>query len=78
MNIPAVCRTFFGFSVDERFLEHRRRSTSFAGTLAALVAIGIFEYRLLHDHIWSWDLLAVPLTFVAIKLAMMVWFRFNG
>ena len=77
MNFPAVCR-IFGVSVDERFLEHRRRSTSMAGILAMLVAIGIFEYRLLHDHVWSWDLLAVVLTFVAIKLSMMAWYRLSG
>jgi hypothetical protein len=64
--------------VDERFMEHRRRSTSLAGIIAALVAIGIFEYRLLHDHIWSWDVLSIALTFAVIKMSMMVWYRFKG
>ena len=76
MNLPMVCRVF-GITADERFLEHRRRSTSLAGITSALVAIGIFEYRLLHDHIWHWDLLAVALTFAVIKLSMMAWYRFN-
>jgi hypothetical protein len=67
-----------GKFVDERFLEHRRRSTSIAGIAACLVAIGLFEYRLFVDHIWSWDLLAVALTMVAVKMAMMVWYRFKG
>ena len=51
MNMAFVCR-IFGITPDERFLEHRRRSTSLAGIITALVAIGIFEYRLLHAHIW--------------------------
>ncbi|MGB9407831.1 MAG: hypothetical protein WCA89_09850 [Terracidiphilus sp.] len=76
MNNPLVCR-IFGKAVDERFLEHRRRSTSLAGIIAALVAIGIFEYRLLHDHIWNWDVLAVALTFAVIKLSMMAWYRYT-
>ena len=75
MNLPFLCRLpFFGKFVDERFLEHRRRSTSFAGIIAALVAIGFFEYRLLVNHVWSWDLLAVALTFAVIKLSMMLWY----
>ncbi|MGD0522345.1 MAG: hypothetical protein ABSA48_13895 [Terracidiphilus sp.] len=76
MNFPMVCR-IFGITADERFLEHRRRSTSLAGIITALVAIGIFEYRLLHDHLWSWDLLAVALAFAVIKLSMMAWYRFT-
>lgn len=79
MRIPILCRMpFLAKFVDERFLEHRLRSTSLAGIIAALVAIGIFEYRLLWSHVWSWDLLAVALTFAAIKLSMMLWYRFNG
>jgi len=78
MNLPILCRIpFLGKFVDERFLEHRRRSTSLAGIIAALVAIGIFEYRLLINHIWSWDVLAVAMTFAAIKMSMMLWYGFN-
>jgi hypothetical protein len=59
---------------DERFLEHRRRSTSAAGVLALLVAILLFAYRYYFDHRWSWDLLAVALTGVVVKLALMTWY----
>ncbi len=76
MNIPFVCR-IFGITADERFMEHRRRSTSLAGIITVLLALGIFEYRFFHDHIWSWDLLAVTLTFAVIKLSMMAWYRFT-
>lgn len=60
--------------LDERFFEYRRRSTSVAGILCALLALVLFEYRFLHDHVLRWDLLAVGLTFVFVKLALMAWF----
>jgi hypothetical protein len=61
--------------VDERFLEHRRRSSSAAGIIAACLAIALFEYRLLANHSWDWGLLSVGLTFVVTKLGMMTWYR---
>jgi hypothetical protein len=66
-----------GKFVDERFLEHRRRSTSLAGIAACLVAIVLFDYRVFHDHIWNWDLLAVAISMVVVKMALMLWYRFN-
>lgn len=76
MNMAFVCR-IFGITADERFMEHRRRSTSLAGIIAVLLALGIFEYRFFHDHIWSWDVLSVAITFAVIKLSMMAWYRFT-
>jgi hypothetical protein len=67
-----------GKFVDERFLEYRRRSTSLAGIVSILLAVALFEYHFFHDHMVSWDLLAVTFTMVAVKVAMMVWYRFNG
>jgi hypothetical protein len=63
--------------IDERFLEHRRRASSIAGIISALVAIGIFEYRVFFNNIWSWDLLSVALIFVVIKMSMFFWYRFH-
>lgn len=63
--------------VDERFLEHRRRSSSIAGILAAILAVVLFELRFFLDHIWSWDLLAVALTFIVVKMSLFTWFRFR-
>jgi hypothetical protein len=68
---------FLGKFVDERFLEHRRRSTSLAGIAACLVALALFEYRFFVNHFWSWDLLAVAITMVVVKMSMMVWYRFH-
>jgi hypothetical protein len=46
-----------------------------AGIVAACLAVVLFEYRYFWSHVWSWDLLSIALTFVAIKLSMMIWFR---
>jgi hypothetical protein len=60
--------------IDERFLEHRRRSTSLAGVLCAAVAAVLFAYRFYFDHVWSWDLLAVVGTNLLVKFALMTWY----
>ena len=60
--------------IDERFLTHRLRSTSIAGVLGGVVAVALFAYRYYVDHVWSWDLLAVSITIVAAKLALMTWY----
>ena len=78
MTHPVLSRIpILGKFVDERFLEHRRRSSSIAGILAALLAIVLFELRFFWDHVWSWDLLAVALTFVVVKMSLFAWFRFK-
>jgi hypothetical protein len=78
MSHPILSKVpFLGPFVDERFLEHRRRSSSLAGIVAACLAVALFEYRFIWDHVWSWDLLSIALTFLAIKLSMMLWFRTN-
>jgi hypothetical protein len=59
---------------DERFLAHRQRSTSAAGIIGAAASILLFEYRLFVNHIRNWDLLAIGLTFVVVKLSLMVWY----
>jgi len=64
----------FGDVVDERFLNHRLRSSSFSGIVGALTAIAIFEYKFFAKHIWSWDLLVVVCAMVVVKLAMMAWY----
>lgn len=61
--------------VDERFLEHRRRSSSLAGIIGGCLAICLWYYRFVFNHIWSWDLFAVAATIVGIKMSMMVWYR---
>ena len=61
--------------IDERFLEHRRRSTSMAGIVGGLVAIGLWAYHFFAEHIWNRDLFAVAVTIAGVKLALMIWYR---
>jgi hypothetical protein len=76
MTHPILSRIpFLGKFVDERFLEHRRRSSSMAGILSALLAVGLFEYRFFVNHVLSWDLFAVALAFVVLKMTMFAWYR---
>ncbi len=60
--------------VDERFWTHRQRSTSLAGIATGVTAICLFYYRFLHDHVFNWDLLAVGLLFVFLKLGLMAYY----
>lgn len=67
-----------GRIVDERFLEHRRRSSSAAGLATLCLTAVLFDYRLLHDHVWSWDLLALMGFFIVLKTSLFAWYRVNG
>jgi hypothetical protein len=58
---------------DERFMHHRLRSTSLAGIAGAAVAGGCFLWHYYVDHVWVWELLAVMLTMLAVKWALMAW-----
>ena len=66
--------TIFTKLLDERFFRHRYRSTSYGGVAGATVAMLLFLYRYLADHVWSWDLLAVGITMVVVKWAFMAWY----
>jgi hypothetical protein len=69
MKIP-----FLGRAIDERFLNRRQKSTSLGGIVGGIAAVVLFEYRYFVDHRWSWDLLAVALTIVGVKLSVMAWY----
>jgi hypothetical protein len=66
-----------GVAVDERFLDHRRRSSTFAMMAGALLSGGFLEYHLLRQHRIDWDLLSILLAMVVVKFAAMAWFRFT-
>jgi len=69
---------FLGKYVDERFLDHRRRSSSVAGIATALLALILFEYRLFHDNVWDWSFFGLAVAFVVIKFSLFTWYRFNA
>jgi len=77
MSHPLSKIPVLGKFVDERFLEHRRRSTSMAGIAGALVAVVFFEYHLIHDHSIRWELFLVVLVMVVVKITLMVWYKFH-
>lgn len=61
--------------VDERFLEHRRRSSGHAGIAAAAFAVVLAYYRYVRDDVVRWDLLAVAGIFIVVKYALFFWYR---
>jgi hypothetical protein len=63
--------------VDERFLEHRRRSSSVAGFAALILAGCIFEYRIIFSHLIDWEMAAIILTFGVVKMSLFAWYRIN-
>jgi len=69
MRIPVL-----GTIIDERFLNRRLKSSSLGGIIGCIVAVILFEYRYLVNHIWSWDILSIALTIVGFKMAMMAWY----
>ena len=70
-----MSNAILGKVIDERFLNHRLKSTSIAGIIGGVTAICLFAYRFYINKIWSWDLLAIALTFVGVKLLAMLWYR---
>jgi hypothetical protein len=78
MTTPILHKVpLLGKHVDERFLEHRRRSSSLAGIIGGCLAVCLWYYRFAFNHIWSWDLFAVALTIVGVKMSLMIWYRLN-
>jgi hypothetical protein len=61
--------------VDERFLQHRLRSSSYAGMACAVLALLLAYYRWFHNHVISHDLVAVAATFLIVKYALFFWYR---
>ena len=60
---------------DERFLVHRLKSTSIAGVIGGLVAVGLWAYHHYANDVWRWDLFAVAVTMAVVKLAAMAWYH---
>ena len=61
--------------VEEQFLMTGVRATSVAGVAASTVATLLWFYRFTFDHRFSWDLLAVPLTMIAVKWSLLLYYR---
>ena len=70
MKLPIV-----GTLIDERFLNHRLKSTSLAGIIGVITAFCLFGYRFYINHVCSWDLFVVVMTILGVKLTVMAWYR---
>ena len=62
---------------DERFLNHRRQSTSAMGIIGGILATVLWSYDYFFEHRWNWGLFAIAVTMVAVKLSLMAWYRLN-
>jgi hypothetical protein len=65
--------SFLSRFVDERFLSHRRRSTSIAGMVCAATALGLWAYHFYVRGEFRPELFGLGLLFVVVKLAVMFW-----
>jgi len=72
MKVPVL-----GWTIDERFLNHRLRSTSIGGMAAVVVTAGLFFYNL-SLHIIRWDLFAIVATAAVVKMSVLIWYRLNA
>jgi len=61
--------------LDERFFDHRRRSTSIAGMAGGVFACALFLYRHYVDDVWNWDVIAVAVTIAVIKVILMIYYH---
>ena len=66
-----------GNFLDERFFDRRRRSSSVGGIAGGVLAGGLFLYHLVVQHVIAWELFAVLLTIVAVKMGLMAWYYFT-
>lgn len=64
-----------GIEIDERLLTHRQRSTSVAGMATAALSLLLFAWHFYIRHEVRWELFALGLFFVVIKLSLMIWYR---
>lgn len=70
MKVPVL-----GWTMDERFLMHRQRSTSIGGMAAVVLAGAFFFYNLFVRDIIRWDLFAIIATTALVKVAVLAWYR---
>lgn len=76
MKLPLI-GTIPNRIVDERFLDHRRRSSTFGMMAGAVLSGGLFEYDLIRYHRFDWQLAVVLFGMVVAKLSAFTWFRLH-
>jgi hypothetical protein len=61
--------------LDERFVLHRYKSTSIAGSAVAVAMGGLALYDYVGAGRFRWDLFGLLCLMVVVKLGCMAWFR---
>ncbi len=61
--------------IDERYILHRYKSTSFAGIACAMMVIGLFAWSYFTEHVFRTDLFVVATATAVIKLGFLAWYR---
>ena len=62
-------------TIDERFLTHRLRSTSFAGMAAVLLTGGFFFYHYFSNHVIRWDFFSIIAAAAIVKISFLIFYR---
>ena len=70
MKVPVL-----GWTIDERFLMHRQRSTSIGGLSGVLLAALLFFYHLVILDQINWEFFAIVATAAIVKMTVLVWYR---
>jgi hypothetical protein len=74
--IDKLLDRFFGF--DERFIQHRYKSTRAAVIVASLMmALWTWVDFFLHDVV-RWDLLMIMLAMAVVKVSVMLYYRLTN
>jgi hypothetical protein len=68
-------RTLRERMLDERFVVHRYKSTSYAGSAVAVALGGLSLYDYFVHGRFRWDLFGLLCLMVVVKLGCMTWFR---
>lgn len=66
---------FKKWKFDERFLMHRLYSTRLAAVVTAVFMAAWFEYELLINDVYHWDVFVFLVVLAVTKVAAMIYYR---
>ncbi|MCA9931009.1 MAG: hypothetical protein KC419_21135 [Anaerolineales bacterium] len=69
---------FKKWTLDERFVMHRLYSTRLAAVVTAVVMAVWFEYELLVNEVYHWDVFVFLVVLAVTKVAAMVFYRLRN
>ncbi len=63
--------------IDERFILHRYKSTSYAGIACAFMVVGLFAWNYFARDTFRADLFIIATATAATKLGFLTWYRLH-